>query len=363
MIRKIFRYKLVSIYFILSQLIVLTAVFGVLQIYNKAYAKEQDRLNAIADNRIQLDITTTKPGSIFNVSGNAIWQGNIIVQGNIATEFAEAGSKSRCEVLLTINEQLPYPMISGYIPGDDTNDIGENVVALGREKYKYAYEKDGNKYVTLDGEQYRVSGVIGSDNSDYWDYSVVFNINCMAHNTLNNIGKNEQYVVEIYSNSCNVTDSYKIFSQNILKEDSMCNIVAYQKENTGESTINTTLSRKNIKTNIMVYIFCLLNCIIISMFLLIQQKKELAIKKIFGYSNIRILAGMALQIVALMLVALVLFIILYSGYQLYIYKTTGMVMRFNMTSVIAISVLFLITLLITMIYPIVGVCIDTSNAG
>ena len=96
MIRKIFRYKLVSIYFILSQLIVLTAVFGVLQIYNKAYAKEQDRLNAIADNRIQLDITTTKPGSIFNVSGNAIWQGNIIVQGNIATEFAEAGSKTRC---------------------------------------------------------------------------------------------------------------------------------------------------------------------------------------------------------------------------------------------------------------------------
>lgn len=363
MIRKIFRYKLVSIYFILSQLIVLTAVFGVLQIYNKAYAKEQDRLNAIADNRIQLDITTTKPGSIFNVSGNAIWPGNIIVQGNIATEFAEAGSKTRCEVLLTINEQLPYPMISGHIPGADINDIGENVVALGREKYQYAYEKDGNKYVTLDGEQYRVSGVIGSDNSDYWDYSVVFNINCMAHNTLNNIGKNEQYVVEIYSNSCNVTDSYKTFSQNILKEDSMCNIVAYQKENTGESTINTTLSRENIKTNIMVYIFCLLNCIIISMFLLIQQKKELAIKKIFGYSNIRILAGMALQIVALMLVALVLFIILYSGYQLYIYKTTGMVMRFNMTSVIAISVLFLITLLITMIYPIVGVCIDTNNAG
>lgn len=75
MIRKIFRYKLVSIYFILSQLIVLTAVFGVLQIYNKAYAKEQDRLNAIADNRIQLDITTTKPGSMFNMSDNAIEQG------------------------------------------------------------------------------------------------------------------------------------------------------------------------------------------------------------------------------------------------------------------------------------------------
>ena len=37
---KIFRYRLVSIYFILSQLVILTAIFGVLNTINKAYAKE-----------------------------------------------------------------------------------------------------------------------------------------------------------------------------------------------------------------------------------------------------------------------------------------------------------------------------------
>ena len=51
---KIFRYRLVSIYFILSQLVILTAIFGVLNTINKAYAKENDRLKALAKNRIEL---------------------------------------------------------------------------------------------------------------------------------------------------------------------------------------------------------------------------------------------------------------------------------------------------------------------
>ena len=55
---KIFRYRLVSIYFILSQLVILTAIFGVLNTINKAYAKENDRLKALAKNRICLLYTS-----------------------------------------------------------------------------------------------------------------------------------------------------------------------------------------------------------------------------------------------------------------------------------------------------------------
>ena len=41
---KIFRYRLVSIYFILSQLVILTAIFGVLNTINKAYEKKMTGL-------------------------------------------------------------------------------------------------------------------------------------------------------------------------------------------------------------------------------------------------------------------------------------------------------------------------------
>ena len=46
---KIFRYRLVSIYFILSQLVILTAIFGVLNTINKAYAKEKEKSKEKAD--------------------------------------------------------------------------------------------------------------------------------------------------------------------------------------------------------------------------------------------------------------------------------------------------------------------------
>ena len=45
--RKLFRYKLISIFFIASQLVMFYSVFGALSIYNKAYAKEQDRINSL----------------------------------------------------------------------------------------------------------------------------------------------------------------------------------------------------------------------------------------------------------------------------------------------------------------------------
>ena len=49
--------------FIISQLVMFYAVFSVLSIYNKAYAKETDRLQSIYKNRIQLDVTVGNSGT------------------------------------------------------------------------------------------------------------------------------------------------------------------------------------------------------------------------------------------------------------------------------------------------------------
>ena len=40
--RKIFRYKLTSIFFIIGQLIIYITIFGALAVYNRAYDKEKD---------------------------------------------------------------------------------------------------------------------------------------------------------------------------------------------------------------------------------------------------------------------------------------------------------------------------------
>lgn len=64
-LRKVFRYKLISVFFIVSQLVMFYSVFGALSIYNKAYAKEQDRIDSLYKNDIEMNITTGNANDMF----------------------------------------------------------------------------------------------------------------------------------------------------------------------------------------------------------------------------------------------------------------------------------------------------------
>ena len=84
LLRSVFRYRLISAFFIISQLVMFYAVFGVLSIYNKAYAKETDRLQSMYKNRIQLDVTVGNSQDMFNYISNGVEDGNMILGGKLS---------------------------------------------------------------------------------------------------------------------------------------------------------------------------------------------------------------------------------------------------------------------------------------
>lgn len=351
-LHRIFRYKLVSIYFILSQLVILTAIFGVLGTINKAYAKENDRLGAIAKNRIELNVDTYARADILSVAARGVDTGNVQVEGrNISVEVTEAAGKNRCDIILAANEPLPYQLIEGHIP-DIKQDGGKNCVALGRDKYKYAYDRDGRKYITIEREEYEVVGVIGSPASDIWDYKIVLNIDCMSERLKKTFAALSNMTINIYSNNSDINESYNKVYSNIYNADSSCNITSYNKKSTGESTVSTTLQRENIATNIMVYVFCLINSIIISMFWTVQRKKELAIKRVCGMDNIRLIMDIAANMLILMAFSVVCYIAGYFIYSFIRYGRVADVSLYSVRSVMLALVLFVVTLVITMIYPV-----------
>ena len=222
---KIFRYRLVSIYFILSQLVILTAIFGVLNTINKAYAKENDRLKALAKNRIELNIDTFAKKDILSYAAVNVDVGNVLAQGRMSVEVAQIGSTNRCEVLLAVNESTPYPMIRGHIPDKET-DNGRNCVALGRDKYRYVYNRDGKDYITLGQEEYEVVGVIGSQVSDYWDYKIVLNIDCMSDSLKQSFSSLSNISLTVYSNKQDIMEIYNKVYSNVVNVDNTCNIVS-----------------------------------------------------------------------------------------------------------------------------------------
>ena len=62
-----------------------------------------------------------------------------------------------------------------------------------------------------------------------------------------------------------------------------------------------------MKINVMVYVFCIFNCLLMSQFWLIQRSREIAVKKIYGMSDSRIIGAMACNILALSVTALIIF--------------------------------------------------------
>ncbi len=351
MIRKLFRYKLTSICFVACQLIVFFAIFGALGIYNKAFDKEKDRLEAIYDSMIKMDVLTSVDVDVLSNAGLNLNEGNLLLAGTLSTALQESGYNTRTEVILKQNEDMPYKLLEGRLPGSEPEDAGKQVVALGRDKYRFAYEENGKKYITIESETYEVVGVIGSERSDYWDYKVVLHIDCIGQNTLEHIIKKNEFGLELASNKTDLKDAYSRVYGNIMSADSTSIITSKKINNKGESTMEKTLGRENVKVNYIVYIFCLFNCMVMSEFWIIQRRKDLAIKKAFGMSDFKIIAEIAGNIMALSIVALALFFVVY-GVIMLLPVDLGIDITLNLFTCVSTMAAMLVTVIITMIYPI-----------
>ena len=351
LVRKIFRYKLTAVFFVVGQLIVYYAVFGALGIYNKAFDKEEERLAAIYDNRIQLEVTTFEGSDIFSNAGLGVEAGNAVINGKVYLSMTDMGQTRRCEVILKMNEEMPYQLISGRLPGSEESDRGRMQVALSRNLCEHLREEDGKQYLVIANEMYEVVGIIGSDKSDYWDNKVVLNVDCIGENTLKSIMEKKSYTIELSSNTYDLQESYSKLYGNIKSIEPDCAINAKKLNTSGDSTIVNTLYKEKLKVNVIVYVFCIFNCMVISEFWIIQRKKELAVKKAFGMGNARIIWEIASNILSLSAVALVIFIAGNGILQLLPLKS-GLDIAINGTNGLLLIGAVLVTVVAALIYPV-----------
>lgn len=108
---------------------------------------------------------------------------------------------------------------------------------------------------------------------------MVFNMKCIGENTLNKIISKGTYTFQLASNTEALDDSYANVYGNIKSVDKTAQISAQKMNLTGNGDMLKDISGEEMNTNIIIYIFCILNCLLISEFLFIQKKKEIAIKR------------------------------------------------------------------------------------
>ncbi len=349
---KVFRYQFVSICFIVGQLIAYIAVFGALQIYNSAIIKENERKNAIYTYRITAQASVSGK-DILSQANKGVNKGNILLSGRMSVFCEETNSLNRVELLLKISEELPYKVISGHIPGTKEEDAGKRVVAVGRKKYRNAIDKNGKKYLTYCMEEYEVVGVLGSE-SDYWDNRVIFHIDSIGERTLNYIlDKENSFEIHIDSNNYTtdeLKEEYHTLYANIVNADNMASVHAIVDTSEGEETISSTYYHENIRVNYIVYIFCLINNVIISYFWIISRRKEIAVRQTFGYSKLR-LAGMLVKDMTIMIItALACFIVVYLLGKSWFNQYLNVYVKLDTLGELA--GILILTTIISVLYPI-----------
>lgn len=349
--RSVFRYKLTASFFIIGQVIMYVTIFGALGIYNKAYQKEADRLAAQYKSRTEMDVTSLNKSDILSVDREDITEGNVIAK-NISLFYAERKSNNRRpEIILADNENIPYELVSGRLPGTQEDDEGKRLVALGRAQYEYAYEMDGKYYATFENESYEVVGIIGNSGSDYLDNTIVFDKRCLGDNVMSAVMNMSEYTIFIGSNYSDINETYAKVYNNIIRKDKNAAIESTNISGEGRSTVAGTLKRENVRINIIVYIFCIVNCMLMSEFWIIERKKEFAIKRTYGYSQLRIIGGIARDIIALGGTSLIIYaachIIAVNVLRIRLYT-----INWNMGVILSVIFINATSLIFTMIVPV-----------
>lgn len=290
------RYKVVSIFIIICFLSAFIALYnGVIatnQIIEQINAKNEYQY--VYQEKFMVDFKDYKINceKLLNLVTN-IKEGNISIDG-LSLFLDQTSSIHYPEILLKQNEALSIPC------NDSINKLPENNIILAdnyiKENMVTSNKYQLNVYVFLDTEKYPFTkGTIIIGAKDY--FKIVNDV--MDENILNfNISSNKE---NIYQTSLEL--------KNIIKQN-YPNATIYSIETTNnENIFQSNISGQSI-IFIGLFMFALLNTMIISYYLVFVRKREIAIRKAFGFTNARIIKMLMKDIGELVVLSAIIGIVL-----------------------------------------------------
>lgn len=188
------------------------------------------------------------------------------------------------EVIMTQREKLNYPVVEGEIPETD-DDIEEPTVILGRKFLEETTEQSGKRYYTLDGIPFRVCAVIGTASSDLFDYKVIIYSKGLPESIQSKWNTLENMIFALESNQANTDEMLKEIQTNVKQSGKKIAI-------NGGGTMEDLLPGVDSdgKYYVIVLLFCIVNVVIVSEYWIKSRYKEIALRKMLGYSDGRIYA-------------------------------------------------------------------------
>jgi len=249
---------------------------------------EEFRRNSKLEN---IDITLVEQPIFIDDSGYS-YTGDIVISG----------------------QEMIYPLVVGRYPSEEEITSGEKVVVLGQALKRYTKKQNGNDYITIRGDDYKVTGYMGCEDSVVIDHLVIGYMDCLGDGLYKD-------VID-YSNSigCKIMLQSNSVSNEVIRELLLKYTESdrYYIQEMGENPkfySSQDVSEESELHSIMTYIFSVILIILVIEYWLMCRKKEYAIRKAFGYSSDRLVIRIITELCIYMIIAIVISEMILAGFK------------------------------------------------
>ena len=255
----------------------------------------------------------------------------------------------------TNNNVWHYPLISGsYYTAEDVKK-GNKVVVLGSKLLKEAYERNGNKYIEIEEEEYLIKGVIGiPDEKSSWDNRIIMPCKSMPKNYFeNNLqrdledisfviynekGEYSQDIKQINAEGKKLFDNFTLDYLGELQDDNSLKIVV---ENPDFLLFVALIG----------YIITIIFAINITVFWIEKRKYEISVRKAFGFTNGSIMKMIFKEMIGFAIISFAIAIIVQFLLGLAVGSIANYTLKLYLPNLVIGLVVVLVTALVTTLIP------------
>lgn len=255
----------------------------------------------------------------------------------------------------TNNNVWHYPLISGsYYTAEDVKK-GNKVVVLGSKLLKEAYERNGNKYIEIEEEEYLIKGVIGiPDEKSSWDNRIIMPCTSMPKNYFeNNLqrdledisfviynekGEYSQDIKQINSEGKKLFDNFTLDYLGELQDDNSLKVVV---ENPDFLLFVALIG----------YIITIIFAINITVFWIEKRKYEISVRKAFGFTNGSIMKMIFKEMIGFAIISFAIAIIVQFLLGLAVGSIANYTLKLYLPNLVIGLFVVLVTALVTTLIP------------
>lgn len=255
----------------------------------------------------------------------------------------------------TNNNVWHYPLISGsYYTAEDVKK-GNKVVVLGSNLLKKAYERNGNKYIEIEEEEYLIKGVIGiSNEKSSWDNRIIMPCTSMPKNYFkNNLqrdledisfviynekGEYSQDIKQINAEGKKLFDNFTLDYLGELQDDNSLKIVV---ENPDFLLFVALIG----------YIITIIFAINITVFWIEKRKYEISVRKAFGFANGSIMKMIFKEMIGFAIISFAIAIIVQFLLGLAVGSIANYTLKLYLPNLVIGLFVVLVTALVTTLIP------------